>query len=120
MRNNTFIELLVMLVLIALAAIILNPLHIWMPDMVHMTVLGALLVVFATLAAFVLGEAKGDERDVQVRLLGGRIGFLAGAFVLVCGIALESLHGQADPWLVFALLAMLVGKVVAHLYSDTR
>jgi len=120
MLHNRLLEVSVLVVLIVLSVVILNPLHLWMPSMMHMTVLGALLALFAALAAFVLREHAGDEREVHIRMFSGRIGYLAGAFVLVLAIALQSLHGEADPWLVYALLAMLAGKLLAHLYADTR
>ena len=120
MPNNRLLEVIVLVVLIVLAITILNPLHLWMPSMVHMTMLGALLAVFAALAAFVLREHAGDEREVHIRMFSGRVGYLAGALVLVLAIALQSLHGEADPWLIYALLAMLAGKLLAHFYADAR
>lgn len=120
MEHSTILEIIIGLVLIALTVAILNPLHIWMPDMVHMSMMALLLVLFAAFAAFVVRERAVDEREVQVRMLSGRVGFLAGSAALVLGIALEGLHGQADPWLVTALLALLLGKIATHLYIDLK
>lgn len=117
MRNN-FLEFGVLLVLIALSVVLLNPLHMWMPDMVHMAMLAGFLVIFAAFAAFVVREKARDEREVMLRMLSGRYGYLAGALVLVLAIAVEGLHGTPDPWLIFALLAMLVAKLGAHLRTD--
>ncbi len=118
MQNNALIESLVLFILIGLSVSILNPFHFWMPDMVHESMLGALLVVFAVLAAFVVRERAVDEREVQLRMLGGRVGYLAGAAVLVLAILTEGLHATIDPWLIFALLAMLLGKLCSHFYTD--
>ncbi len=119
MKNN-LIEIGVLLVLIVLGIVILNPLHLWMPDMMHVTVLAGLLVFFAALAAFVVQEKDGDERENMLRMLAGRIGYLAGAAVLVAAIAIQGFHGGTDPWLVLALLAMLIAKLGVHLYISNR
>ncbi|MDB5265587.1 MAG: hypothetical protein JWM39_300 [Parcubacteria group bacterium] len=118
--TKTFISLLCAFVIIALVLLLLNPLHMWMPDMVHMTVEVSLLAVFGIFAAFVLGEQGGDEREQAHRMFSGRTAFLSGALILVAGIAYEGYRGSVDPWLVLALAIMLVMKILAHSYSDWR
>ena len=54
----------------------------------------------------------------MLRMLSGRIGYLAGASVLVIAIAVEGFHGAADPWLILALLAMLLGKLFVRGWAD--
>jgi hypothetical protein len=117
MKNN-FLQVCVCVLLIALSIVVLNPMHLWMPDMVHMGVLAALLAAFAAFAAFVLKEQAHDEREVMLRMQSGRIGYLLGAAVLVLGVVYEGLHGTPDSWLIIALLVMLIGKLGAHFYTD--
>ncbi len=119
MKNN-LLQISVTAVLILLAVTILNPFHLWMPDMAHMAVLAALLVGFALFAVFVVREQARDEREEFVRMQSGRVGYLAGALVLVLGIALKGISGAVDPWLIYALLALLLGKLATHLYHDLR
>lgn len=120
MENKTPIEIASALVLLAAAVLLINPLHLWMPDMFHMSVLVALVAVAALLVAFVLREHPQDEREEMHRRYSGRAGFLAGAAVLIAAVAYEGFMGALDPWLVAALAAMLLAKVGAHLYSDRR
>lgn len=114
------IQTFVAAILVAISVLLLNPLHLWMPDMAHMLVLAALLAAFGAFAAFILRERAGDERETALRGLAGRIGFLTGALVLVIAIALEGLVGTPDPWLVLALSAMVVAKLAARAYGDWK
>lgn len=111
-------ELVTALVLTALALVLLNPAHVWMPTMVVMLLLAALFAVFCAYAIFVLRERAIDERDVQHRASAGRAAFLVGSAILVCGIVAQELAGALDPWLVFALTGMVIGKLAARVYSE--
>ena len=117
MKNNLY-EGVVIVILIVLAVAILNPMHFWMPDMMHESMLIVLLALFAGFAAFVMRERTGDERENMLRMFSGCVGYLAGATVLVVAIALQGFHGAADPWLIFALLAMLGGKLGARILTE--
>ena len=118
MVNNSYKEIAVSVALIVLLIAILNPLHLWMPDMMHMMMLAAALVIFAVFAAFILRERITDERDGAHRMHAGRIAFLVGAGALVAGIVYQSYIDQLDNWLVVVLVAMVISKIVAHLWSD--
>lgn len=106
------------LVLLVLAVIVLNPMHLWMPTMVVMLLLAALFAAFCAFALFVLREGAVDEREAQHRASAGRAAFLIGAAILVCGIVAQELVGALDPWLVFGLVGMVVGKFAARVYSE--
>lgn len=118
MTKATFAEIVIALVFCVVAILLLNPMHFWMPSMAHMTMLGILAVAFAALLVFVLRERGGDEREDAHRALAGRVAFLAGSLVLIVGIALESLRGEPDRYLLLALLAMVIGKVGTRLWSE--
>ena len=106
-------------VLLAVAAIFLvNPFNIWMPEMTHMLVLAIAVAVFGACSVFVLMEQIGDERENEHRHTAGRAAFLAGGAILITGIIMQTLQHALDPWLVWALLGMVVAKSITRLYSD--
>ncbi|OGG63071.1 hypothetical protein A3C21_01320 [Candidatus Kaiserbacteria bacterium RIFCSPHIGHO2_02_FULL_59_21] len=102
----------------AVAALLLNPFGFWMPTMAHMAMLAAAVAAFGAFAVFVLRERAVDERDAAHRSAAGRTAFLAGSATLLVGIIAEGLQSAIDPWLVVALLAMIVAKVSARVYGD--
>ena len=102
--------------LVALA----NPMHLWMPDMAHMAMLGGAVVIFGIFAAFVLRESAADEREGTHRMFAGRAAFLAGTASLLLGIVYESYYDTLDTWLVAVLVIMVVTKIAARLYSDYK
>lgn len=118
--TKTFSSLFCAFVIIALAVLLLNPMRVWMPDMMHVTLEVGLLAVFGLFAAFVLHECGGDEREEAHRQFSGRAAFLSGALILVIGIAYQGFRGAVDPWLVLGLSVMLVMKIFVHCYSDWR
>lgn len=120
MIKSTYIQIASAVLVLILSALLLNPFHLWMPGMAQMAMLGCLLVAFAVLSIYLLQEHAGDEREVAHRMLAGRIAFFTGSLVLVIGIAVESIHGTPNTWLVLALAGMIIGKVFARFYSDWR
>ena len=117
MIASVFPEILSAAVLTAVTVLILNPFDFWMPTMAHMAALAVAVVAFGVFSVFVLRERAIDEREEQQRMFAGRAAFLLGGGVLLLGIIAESLRDALDPWLVGALLAMILGKVAARLYS---
>ncbi len=111
-------EISVAVILIVLFLALLNPLHIWMPTMLHMIMLALGIGAFGAYAIFVMRETANDERDGAHRMHSGRIAFLVGAGALVTGIIYQSYIDQIDVWLVFVLVLMVIAKVGAHFYSD--
>ena len=120
MIKSTYVQIVSATLVLILAALLLNPFHFWMPGMAQMAMLGCLLVAFAVLSIYLLQEHAGDEREATHRMLAGRIAFFIGSLVLVIGIAVESMHGTPNTWLVLALAGMILGKIVARFYSDWR
>ena len=117
--NHRFQELINALALVFCAILLLNPFHIWMPNMVALFVLALILVFFGIFASFLLREQAGDERDVLHRMLAGRNAFLSGSFVLLSGIVVESFsHHTVDPWIVIALVVMIVVKIGSRVWTD--
>ncbi len=111
-------EVIASIVLIALLVLLLNPFGFWMPTSLQMVILGGAIVAFGAIAAFVLRERGGDEREEAHRSFAGRAAFLAGSAALLFGIVVQSLDHTVDPWLVAVLVVMVVSKMSARLYSD--
>ena len=80
------------------------------------------LIVAAALIvlAFALAEGRGDERDALHRYLASRAAFLLGLVVLAAGTLWETYHQVLDPWLIGALAAMTLGKLIGLLYARLK
>jgi hypothetical protein len=118
MKDNSFREILVASVLIVLAVLLLNPFHFWMPDVIVMSILAITLVLFGIFASFIMREKVTDERDSLHRTFAGRNAFLAGSTILMVGIVTEGYSHAVDPWLVAALIVMILVKIVTRMWSD--
>lgn len=118
MNRSTLFEILSALVFCVVAVLIINPAHFWMPSMAHTTMLAIAAAAFGAFVVFVLKERAADEREERHRALAGHIAFLCGSAVLLIGIALQSESSTPDPWLLYALIAMVLGKVAARLWSE--
>jgi hypothetical protein len=119
MKNN-LVEIILATATAAIAFLVVDPLGWWMPGMLAMLLLAALFVLVCAFAVFVLRERTGDEREVAHRAAAGRAAFLAGSAVLLVGIIAEDLAHALDPWLVWALIAMVAAKAVSRIYNDER
>ena len=117
MTRETLPELVSAIVFCALAVLLINPTGLWMPSMAHMTMLTLAAVAFGALVLFVLRESAQDERDETHRSIAGRVAFLSGSAVLIIGIAVQNTSHHIDPWLVGALIAMVIGKVGTRIWS---
>jgi uncharacterized membrane protein len=104
-------------ILVVVAIALINPFHFWMPTMAHMTLLGLAVAVFGIFNIFVFAERPADEREELHTMHAGRWAFLMGGVVLLLGIVIQGLSDTLDPWLVWALLAMVFTKVCLRLYS---
>lgn len=117
MKNNLK-ETIVTISLIVIAVLLLNPFHFWMPDMMVVCLLAVALGLFGVFASFILRESTVDERDSQHRTFAGRNAFLAGSGVLTLGIVVQGYAHSVDPWLVVALIVMIVVKIGTRMWSD--
>jgi hypothetical protein len=118
MKNNFYLQMVALGALIIAAFFLLDPLQLQMPDNVHMATLACVVVLAGIFAAFVLSEGGGDEREEMHRAFAGRLAFFLGAFVLIIGITIQTFLHSLDPWLVYALVVMIVGKVVARIIAS--
>lgn len=106
---------------VVFAFLTLNPFHILMSTFFQMCMYGLLLVATALFAGLVARERTLDEREERHRAIAGRIGYVLGLIVLLVGISFQTLsHSPIDAWLVGALVAMVLGKVIARSYIEAR
>ena len=109
MRN----EIITTIVFILLLIFFWNPLQLWMPETAVYMIVGGLFVVVAIYAGLILREKPRDEREEKHRASAGRIGFLAGVVILAVAIGFQSFLSHPDLWLIGALGAMVVSKLLA-------
>ncbi|HSA84211.1 MAG TPA: hypothetical protein VLF20_05010 [Patescibacteria group bacterium] len=113
----SIIETISAVIILGIALLFLNPGHLAMPDtMVSMLVVG-LIVAFLVFAGFLLREKPADEREAFHIKTAGRISYLVGVAVLVFGIVVQGIQHNIDPWLVIALCAMVLTKLLSRIYS---
>ena len=118
---NTFkSELTVGLGLLVLLFIIFNPFSVLMPGYMIMTFLVAAIVLFITFATFLWKENQGDEREQYHRLFADRIAYLVGSATLLIGIVISELARSLDPWLIYALVIMVIAKVAGLIYGKIK
>ncbi len=120
MTKKTAVQVCASAAFLVLAIIFLNPFKLWMPDMLHMLILGLLVVVFGAIAALLVSEQSGDEREDRHQMLAGRIAFLAGAAILLSGIVWQAFTSAVDAWLVLALCGMVVAKAAVRIYGERK
>lgn len=118
MKNNYLKEIIVSLVLVAIAILLVNPFMFWMPTSFAMATVAVFAVIFFAFVGLVFREASGDEREDLHKLMAGRIAYLTGSGILVIAIIVQSFAHAIDPWLVAALTAMILAKVIALTYRN--
>lgn len=116
--KNSLKETIVTIALIGIAILLLNPFNFWMPDMLVMWMLATFLALFGIFASFILREKSVDERDNLHKYLAGRNAFLAGSGILILGIVVQGYTHTVDPWLVLALIGMVIVKIATRNWSD--
>ena len=86
--------------------------------MMVMGMLVAMLVFFGVFASFILREKVIDERDGVHRTLAGRNAFLVGSLIVVAGILVQGYAHTVDPWLIVALVGMIIVKIGTRVWTD--
>lgn len=115
--KNFLVEILLVLVLVALSIGIFNP--YWMPMGMQLLLLVALVVLFGVFAVFLWREQGGDERERMLMHMSDRTGFLAGGSVLLIAIVVDTyMNHYFNPWILGALAALIIGKVLSFIYHN--
>lgn len=118
MTNNAIAQLILAALLIVVAFLLVNPTGMSMPDSAHMAVLAIAIVACGAYAVFVVAERSDDERDESHKMMAGRAAFLVGGGILLLAIVSQSLAHALDPWLVAALVGMLLAKAGARFFGS--
>lgn len=114
------IELVLSVILLLILSMLMNPTHILMPMSVSMVLVVALIIGFLSFVGLVWQEVAHDEREALHMSRAGRWSFLAGGSIVVIGIAWQTLHHDIDPWLLYALSAMVLIKLIARWLQDRQ
>ncbi len=118
--TTLFNEITISLIFVGLAILFLDPFMIVMPQTIIYFLLIVMTVLFTLFAGFIWKEHARDERDELHKMIAARMGYLLGAGVLVLGLISQSLFSHPDPWLIIALVAMVLGKLMGRHYSRLR
>lgn len=107
-------------VLLILSILLLNPGNTWMPSQSQMMVLAGLVITFIFFAGFIYKEKVSDERETLHRFLASRYAYLLGTSVLVLGVIIQTFQHTLDPWLIIALITMILGKIAGQIYGKIK
>lgn len=107
-------------VLIVLLVLLVNPFDIFMPTMMEMLMVAVAGVLFLLFAGFFWKEQAADEREELHRFLAARFAYLVGAAILMIAILVQSFAHSLDTWVVMALTAMLLAKVLGRVYAERK
>jgi hypothetical protein len=113
-----FSETVITIVLFGLIVCFVEPISLWIPLPVHMTILGVLIVLFCVYAFFIWKERSLDEREQAHHYMAGRFAYLVGGGVLLTGITVEAVSHTLDTWLPLSLGAMVLAKIAGRLWAE--
>ena len=121
MKSLSHKEIFATVAIVIFAFLTLNPLGILMSSLFQMTAYGLLLVAVVVFAGLVIKEKTLDEREEKNRAIAGRAGYLMGLIILIIGVSVQTLsHTPLDPWIIGALVVMVLGKVFTRAYYEDR
>src|SRR3989344_3467470 len=110
MKNNFLTEIIISAVLIGLLVLLLNPFEFLMTTPVQTMTIAAILIIFVSFCVFVWKEKSKDEREQLHKQIASRFAYLSGASILLVGVIIESFNHNLDPWLILALIVMILAK----------
>lgn len=120
MKNKFLTEISISGVLIVLLVLLLDPFKILMTTQIQMMMIAIILIIFVSFCVFVWKEKSKDEREHLHKQIASRFAYLTGAIVLIIGILVQSFNHNLDPWLVLALIVMILAKIVGSLYASNK
>ncbi|MEK9176455.1 MAG: hypothetical protein AAB520_03365 [Patescibacteria group bacterium] len=120
MKNKFITEILISTILIVLLILLLDPFMILMTTPVQMITIAAVLIIFISFCVFVWKENSRDEREQLHKQIASRFAYLSGASILIIAIITQSLNHSLDPWIVIALIVMILAKVAGSLYAKNK
>lgn len=120
MKNNYFIEILIPIILISLLILLFDPFMVLIPSSVQMLIIALVLIVFICFSLFIWKEKSTDEREILHRNIASRFAYLTSASVLTLGVLIQSINHALDPWLLSALIIMILAKIIGLIYSQNK
>lgn len=120
MTKKIINEISVTLILALLIIILLDLFPFWMPGPVAMIVLLALVLVYIVYAVFMWREKSQDEREDYHKLVASRRAWLSGSSVLIVAVLVQGINHDIDPWILYALLAMIIAKSITHIKDSIK
>jgi hypothetical protein len=111
--NDLMKHIIASLALVVALVFLCDPTGAWMPTDGQMIAAGVVAVIAAIFVGLVFADEGRDEREVLLRGRSARVGYIAGVVVLTAGlIASLLMHVPQSPWVLGALAAMVVARVI--------
>ena len=120
MKQLALSEVAISAILLIISVLLVSPFNYWMTHPIHMTMLALLGIAFVAFAVFVWRENVHDEREQLHRFVAARFAYLTGVCVLVLATMYQSFHHRLDGWIIVALAAIVIAKVVGLFYSRMK
>ncbi|HEX7724541.1 MAG TPA: hypothetical protein VF438_02275 [Candidatus Paceibacterota bacterium] len=106
-------------IVIVIAALFWNP--YWMPMGAVYVALICFGLVLGSYVVFIWRERGGDEREVLIRQVAGRIAYISAFSILALGIIWQALmNTTVDPWLVAAFILSVMAKTAGYIYGKDK
>jgi uncharacterized membrane protein len=118
---NMKIEIILALIILILLVLFLNPLNFFMPPAFLNMMIVFLIAIFGAFIVLVWREKPKDEREKYHSMSAARLSLILGGSVLALGIIIQELFLHSlDPWLVYALGAIIFGKLIGIFYIKRK
>ena len=108
------LSVLLAIVLVFSALLAVDVLGSHMPKELEMMGAGFVLVILAIFIGLFWQESARDERETELIYHSSRMAYLAGLVVLGIGFAIQIIRHQPDTWLAFALVTMVLVKLLTR------
>lgn len=112
------IELVSAICILGIVGILLKSQQLNMPMSLISTLVTLLLIAYLSFAAFVLKEKAHDERELNHIFRASRFSYLVGIGVLILALIWQILTHKLDPWIVFAVCAMIFIKLITRVFLN--
>lgn len=91
-----------------------------MPQTVDAMFVVGIIITFLFFVAFIFKESSSDERESAHILKASRISYLVGVGVLTLALIVQTLMHSIDVWIIYAVVAMILSKLISRIYSHYR
>jgi len=118
MKKMLRIEIVVSLVLVVVLLTFLRGPELLMPMSFDSMALVLFVIFLVMFIGLLFREGALDERERLHRLEAGRFAYIAGILVITAGIVYQSFSYNIDPWLVYALITMIIVKIASRVYAQ--